>query len=286
MMIDRRTMMLTGLTGCLWSGLCPSIARGCHSKEIVRQCTPVNDGLVQGCVFAKSTNVSGLEFANVKADYWTGRVSSFDDVVIPSSMGRGVVWDDIFWHRSVRRTVEEILNTISRYHFEPDDCVGSYRFHLDGLSSPQETLLSLLDNYSETEVRKIAIIDLQSTGLTTLDWTDLIPSLIAHYDIVVGIAHIFDCHAPEDNPDLTLDFYLPSCVGAAAKHCDALLVTSDALMGASDILSCAVRGFHFCRILEAISAMLVKRTFGAIASVFPSGTAFAISSSTSIHQLP
>jgi hypothetical protein len=110
---------------------------------------------------------------------------------VPKSIGLVAVWDDIFLERSAKPTLDRIELAIARY-FAIDRHGEGCRLSLqlgdvDQLSSllghSFEGLLSA-DRFHDA----VAIVDVDSCGVTSLDWMDFITHLKRIYKLVIGVS--------------------------------------------------------------------------------------------------
>ena len=119
-------------------------------------------------------------------DFWTARVSDSDLSASSPHVQRIVMWDDLFLHRSVHKTVDQIQRAIPTYYgFDCRAKPNGSSFHLAGMNNFDEALAAVFD--AEARAR-IALVDLDSCGVTALNWLQIVPRLRLHYDVVGGFA--------------------------------------------------------------------------------------------------
>jgi hypothetical protein len=123
------------------------------------------------------------------------------------------------------------------------------------------TIARILPNISiESSSLRIALIDIESFGVSRLDWTDILPHLRGHYDLVVGFAH-FPGEGPIHWRAVFGEDIDHSNTWRAVAHCDLSFLTSDALLGFNQILECDVRQPHLNTMLQKLIRALSTTEF-------------------------
>lgn len=99
---------------------------------------------------------------------------------------RILMWDDLFLHRSVHKTVDQIRRAIPTYYgFDCRAKPNGSPFHLAGMNNFDEARAAVFD--AEARAR-IALVDLESSGVTDLNWLQIVPRFRLHYDVAGGFA--------------------------------------------------------------------------------------------------
>jgi hypothetical protein len=203
-------------------------------------------------------------------DFWTFRVSEIESTMLPTLVSRVVVWDDVFSPRSVVKSAKSILDVIPEYYgFNPLLGANSFAFHLEGVTEIGSMATKVLpERVRPFGSRRIALIHIESCGLSRYDWPDILPHLHAHYDLVVGFAH-FAGRGPSHLHELYDGALANSRAWAALACCNLSFLTSDALLGFDDVLDCDVRQpylntllRHLVRALSTID--FVQAVIGAV----------------------
>jgi len=195
-------------------------------------------------------------------DFWTFRVSEIESSDLPPEIGQIVIWDEVFSRRSLAKNVRNIFEALPRYYgFELAASSNTFAFHLDGfgdLSSAVATLLA--DGNSAHPTSSIALIDLNSCGVTRLEWRDILPHLRPHYDLVIGLAH-FAGRGPQDWHVRFGDDEGQSSLRAAIAQCDLAFLTSDASLGFDDMLTHEVRSSPLNKLVHDLIRALSSSDF-------------------------
>jgi hypothetical protein len=159
-----------------------------------------------------------LSSRNALVDLWTARVSDIDMFLLPPGVRRITMWDDLFRSKAIKSEVEKILDYMpSFYGFDCRVKSNGMAFHLAGINSLNDTVGAACFKMGTNAV---AIVDLDSCGVTNIEWHDVLPEMRNHYEIIVGVAH-----GSADNVDwLELggmgdSFFGPSSL-SAMKQCD------------------------------------------------------------------
>lgn len=192
-----------------------------------------DDELLHGCLFATTSGQCVPDDQAVSVDLWSFRVSEIDSSSLPASVGRTVIWDDVFSPRTLTRSVRATLGAVSEwYGFDP--CVGHYSFHLDGLGEIGSHVQAI--NSQRETPASLALIDISSCGLSRIDWPDILPHLRSSYDALVGFAHWSGCGS-----GLCETVAGDPRVGKALAYCDQFLWTDDKMLGLDDEACCNAR---------------------------------------------
>lgn len=91
------------------------------------------DGLLHASLFAPIPAEASPDHACAsKVDVWTFRVSEIDCSSLPSSVGRIIVWDEVFSPRSLRGSVQAMIDAVADwYDLEPG--TADWSLHIHGL---------------------------------------------------------------------------------------------------------------------------------------------------------
>lgn len=203
----------------------PSIALStmqAFARDLQNDGRPVQDsGFLEGCIFACEDPLSPQVGGSAPIDFWTSRVSDIESNHLPTCCRRIVVWDDLFSVRRVSRTLTEIFEAIWRfYEFDARHHPHQAGIHLDQISHLDDVLLSVLSARSRSsQSARMAIIDLDSTGVTSLNWPRIVPHLRAYYDCVVGIGGNTSAVG-----DVELSDHLERRWRASSAHCDLVVL--------------------------------------------------------------
>jgi hypothetical protein len=190
-------------------------------------------------------------------------VSEIDLGSLPAGVNKVVVYDDLFSNSNLfRRFLDAARSIPGLFDLNPADC--TYGFHLDGLGSIDDILAEFTSRPCGTTPTRIAVIDIESCGVTRLDWYDILPSIRSQYDLIVGFHH---------SPGQTMGDWYRCCeetprqnssLIATLKHCDLSFLTSDGLLGLDEIGSsedrCPALTDLLCEILQSLSSpSILKR---------------------------
>ncbi len=216
-----------------------------------------NDGLAELCVIARQPGT----LPNAVIDVWTGQIGTLDLAQLPERFGRVVVWDDVRGDRALSREIADILLAIEEYfRIKPnlDSNASAHLGHSGGLLRSIDKLLhTFKPGYPGAIGRRIAVIDLSSSGLTRLRWQDSIPSLRGYYTWVIGVdfSHPDLCELdaafgpPHGLSDLALD---------AMQACDYWLLASDESISGRVELSTEERSFEFTKSIRDLCDCLAS----------------------------
>jgi hypothetical protein len=247
--IDRRSFV----TGVAVSSL-PSLGYQSPAYACVddSQFTYDHD-LPHGCIFARMEcqSVSNNMPQAPSIDFWTFRVSEIESTTLPTFVSRVVVWDDVFSARNVSSSVTSILDVIPKYYgFNPLLGANSFAFHLEGITEIGSMATKVLpEKVCPFGSQRIALIDIESCGISRYDWPDVLPHLHAHYDLVAGFSH-FPGRGPSHLRKLYDGALDNSRTWAALACCNLSFLTSDALLGIDDVLDCDVRRPYLIALLH------------------------------------
>jgi hypothetical protein len=186
-------------------------------------------------------------------DVWTSRVRDFE-LDLPAYAARIVLWDDLFSPDAPAAEIEDARQRLADTF---------------GIDRPGETALALcpdrgsLRSAVECVVgtpadrgRRIAVIDVGSTGPTDLSWKDILPAARPHYDLVIGMAYV-----PLAGPRTWSAWLADNDMGdglVRMQHgqlalCDVAVLTSDGLLGLGEGVDPGVRR---TRVGEAMSRFI------------------------------
>ena len=148
---------------------------------------PANDGLTEICVIARQPGA----LPKPVIDVWTSQIGELDIRQLSDRLGRVVVWNDIRGDRALSREIANIASAIDEYFGIKINLDTNATAHLGHFSGPFLSNNKLLHIFTPSDrdaiERRIAVIDLSSTGLTRLRWLDIIPSLRRYYALVIGV---------------------------------------------------------------------------------------------------
>jgi hypothetical protein len=181
-------------------------------------------------VFYKSVDLLYSQ-APIAIDVWAMRVNGTYPGSLPKNTGRVFVWDELFWRdRPFDDQIRGVLKGIKNYLDPEPHSNSSYRCHLDTTDNLAGTISDLLQpQLFGKAVKKIALIDLGSTGPTPLMWSDIIPSLRNNYDLVIGFASMYGRGFSDEEAFFESSYW--------TRHsyemflCDIVCLTSDGLLG-------------------------------------------------------
>ena len=182
--IPRRRFLASLLTASLGAS---TFSTSFADAAVRRRAFVQDDGdLSAGCVLAweRKDRCDGL------IDFCTARVSDIDPTTFSSCVQRVVLWDDVFSRRAVQKSVDAIKAVIPKY-FGFDCCVApnGFALHLQGLNTIDQTFARAFEAKDRDSKRaRTALIDLDSCGVTALDWPQVFPSLRDQYDHIIGVA--------------------------------------------------------------------------------------------------
>jgi hypothetical protein len=174
-------------------------------------------------------------------DLWTFRVSEIETSTLPASVGRVIVWDDLFSPRTLTRSVKSILEVFPEwYGFDP--LLGRCSFHLDGFSEIGPVIQAVLPAATGLiRSHRLALIDVESCGVSRIDWPDILLHLRNSYDVVIGFAHFVG--RGRSHPHELFDGILDnSRTSNILDCCDFAFWTSDALLGFDEVPDYEARG--------------------------------------------
>lgn len=269
-----RRRFLSGLTT---TALAPLLALS-HSVASSADDTLADEAeFAHGCVFARKESARSVPSKTPLIDFWTFRLSEIDPAHLPAHVSPIVVWDEVFAPRQTKQTLQRIVFAISRfYEFEPRMPPNAVAFYLDEKTAMGPTISSLLSNGASTSTRsRIALIDLQSCGLSRLGWRQIIPHLKVHYDLVVGFTH-HPGRGPNDWTGQFDDEIGNSDSSWAMRHCAYRFETSDTLLGYNDMLECEQRHIPLNALLHSLADALSSLDFRQAIASTGSGRSFAI----------
>jgi hypothetical protein len=269
--IITRRNFLAGAGACSLSPVIP-IMRWSGSHAII-----VDDAEIQhGCIFARmdreqSTTADTLITPSI--DFWSFRVSEIECAALPRSVGRIIVWDDVFSSRSVLNGVKSILNVFPKhYGFDPFLGTNSCSFHLDSFGEIGPTAEAVLSGTTGP------IIDIESCGVSRFDWPEILPNLRNCYAVVVGFAH-FVGRGPNHLEELCDGAPDNSRTSEALACCDLSFFTSDGLLGFHEVPDYESRSPLLTALVHDLIHALSAIDFVRALPGLPKATQFAVSRS-------
>jgi hypothetical protein len=198
-----------------------------------RTLTQDDRGLSAGCLLAweNKDHRDGL------IEFWTMRASDIDSTTFSADVQRVVLWDDVFWLKAIRERAHEIKAAIPKHFgFHPRVQPNGFVFHADGVNTFDQALAQVFEAKSRGQkCARTAIIDLDSCGVTALDWSQILPNLRGQYDLIVGVAHATHlCISPvELRPIGTGGSFIYDSTWGNMQKCDFSVVYSDTLLSAN-----------------------------------------------------
>ncbi|MDA9435237.1 hypothetical protein XH88_26220 [Bradyrhizobium sp. CCBAU 51627] len=213
----------------------------------------LDDELRHGCLFATTSGQCFPDDQAVSVDLWSFRVSEIDSSSLPASVGRTVIWDDVFSLRSLTRSVGAALSAVTEW-YEFDPCVGQFSFHLDGHGHIGLHVRAI--NSQREASASLALIDISSCGLSRIDWPDILPHARESYDGVVGFAHWssygpVSCETVAGNPRIR----------KALAYCDQFFWTDDKMLGLDEEACCNARSPPLNSVVQDLVRALSAKGF-------------------------
>jgi hypothetical protein len=204
-------------------------------------------------------------------------VSEIESATLPDNVSRVVVWDDVFSSGNVTKDVESILDVIPQYYgFNPLIGANSLAFHLEGFTEIGSIATKRLpEKVCASSYQRIALIDIDSCGISRYDWPDILPRLHSRYDLIIGFVH-FVGRGPAHLRKLCDEVLDNSRTWAALACCNLSLLTSDGLLGFNDVLDCDVRQPYLNAFLHDIIHALSTKDFVQAFTVASSAPFFGI----------
>lgn len=225
--IPRRRFLASLLTAPLGAS---TFSTSFADAAVQRRASVQDVYLSAGCVLAweRQDRCDGL------IDFWTARVSDIDPTTFSSCVQRVVLWDDVFSRRAVQKSVDEIKAVIPTY-FGVDCRVSpnGSAFYAEGTNTFYQTLAQIFEAKALEQRRaRTALIDLDSCGVTALDWPQILPSLRGKYDLIVGVAHATNfCTSPGKlRPIGSGGSFIYESTWGNMQKCDFSVVYSDTLL--------------------------------------------------------
>lgn len=162
-------------------------------------------------------------------DFWTFRVSEIETSTLAAFVGRVIIWDDLFSPRTLARSVKSVFEVFPEwYGFDP--LLGRCSFHLDGFSEIGPVTQAVLPaTTGPIRSHRLALIDVESCGVSRIDWPDILPHLRNSYDVVIGFAH-FAGRGPGHLYELYDGALDNSRTSDTLACCDLSFWTSDSLL--------------------------------------------------------
>jgi len=235
--VATRRSFFAGVGACTLFPLIP-IGRESSAHSNAGNSIIADEGaLPHGCIFARMDGKQSHpdnEHTAPSIDFWTFRVSEIETCTLPASVGRVIVWDDLFSPRTLSRSVKSILEFFPElYGFDP--FLGRWSFHLDGFSNIRHvTRAALPATTGPIRSPRLALIDVESCGLSRIDWPDILPQLRNSYDVVIGLAH-FAGQGPSHPHELCDGVLDNARTSKTLACCDFSFWTSDYLLGFGEV---------------------------------------------------
>lgn len=243
MTIITRRNFLAGAGTCSLSPVIP-FTRWSGSHTEMGEAIVANEyELLHGCIFARmdgKRSSSGDAFTAPSIDFWTFRVSEIESSTLPASVARVIIWEDVFLPRTLARGVRSILEVVPEW-YGLDPLLGRCSFHIDGFSEIGPVAKAVLPaTTGPIRYHRLALIDVESCGVSRIDWPDVLPHLRNSYDLIIGFAHFVGrgpshrlelCDGPLDN----------SRIANTLACCDLSFWTSDYLLGFDEVLDWKTR---------------------------------------------
>jgi hypothetical protein len=164
----------SGFRCCFGSAFSSSFARTKSCSSLAALCLAQDDkDLSAGCVVAWESH----DRCGDLIDFWTARASDVDPTTFSSCVQRVVLWNDVFLLRAVQKSVDEIKAAIPKYFgFDCRVAPNGFALHLEGLNTVDQTLVRAFEAKDRDSKRaRTALIDLDSCGVTALDWPQILP---------------------------------------------------------------------------------------------------------------
>lgn len=243
MTIISRRNFLAGAGTCSLSPVIPFTRWSGSHTEMGEAIIANEDEPLHGCIFARmdgkrSSSDDALSAPSI--DFWTFRVSEIESNTLAASVGRVIIWDDLFSPRTLARSVKSILEAFPEwYGFDP--LLGRCSFHIDGFSEIGPAAQAVLPATTESSrSHRVALIDVESCGLSRIDWPDVLPHLRNSYDLIIGFAH-FAGRGPSHPLELRDGALDNSRNANTLACCDLSFWTSDSLLGFDEELDYEAR---------------------------------------------
>jgi len=201
------------------------------------------DELLHGCIFARmdgkrSSSDDALSAPSI--DFWTFRVSEIESSALAASVGRVIIWDDLFSPRTLARSVKSVLEAFPEW-YGLDPLLGRCSFHIDGFSEIGPVAKAVLPaTTGPIGSLRLALIDVASCGDSRIDWPDLLPHLHNSHDLIIGFAH-FAGRGPSHPLELYDGPLDNSRIANTLACCDFSFWTSDYLLGFDEVLDWETR---------------------------------------------
>lgn len=254
-----RRQFLQGLNAALATCAIPSST---HSAAASIVCTTrPRLASTEGCIFVRDLGRKAQGNLGT-LDLWTARVSIVDLRSLPADLNKVVVYDDVFSNSNLYRQFRDAARSIPSL-FDLNRASCSYGFHLNGLTNVEDILAEFSFRPSGTPSTRIAVIDIESCGVTRLEWHDILPVIRSQYDLIVGFHHSLGetmgdwdrfCEEP-----VRQDTYLIETL----KCCDLSFLTSDGLLGLGGIDASEDSGPPLtnllCEILPCLSSPSIRK---------------------------
>lgn len=226
--------------------------------------------------------------SDVSVDFWTARVSEIETSRSCSLIKRVLVWDDVFPLRGSTERANDNRSGIERF-FGSDYRVSQNgsAFHPARLIELDQTIAHVLHaKRHEQKFARICLLDVDSYGVTGLEWADILPFLRSHYELIVGVAHGHYEDARENEfPEFWGSFEGGNCLFLhRSRHvlmgCDVAVVTSDYMISGQELdpsLRAGLWGDLVVRLARTLSDSASRR---ALAGSPERTRAFAIQNGT------
>lgn len=165
------------------------VIRGLTTSIIVQWtprafCAPAqaaDEGLAEFCLFAWEDAGS----TETSVDFWTAQLGMVETNHLPSHARVIATWSDVCLQRAFHSQLPRVSRAIEDYYGIGVRSDGSNSEpHLHRVSELTATLASVC---SKASIGPVAVVDIASCGLSSLDWADIIPLLKQSYRNVVCV---------------------------------------------------------------------------------------------------
>lgn len=229
-----RRKLITGAGALSVASAIPAIAqveKACKSASV----TGDGDGLLHAILFVTIPGEALPAYASAsRIDVWTYRVSEIDCGSLPAFAGRIILWDEVLSPRSLRRSVQAMINGVAGW-YDLRTRTADWSFHVQGLGEIGVHVKAAVSPEQVDGSHRVALIDVTSCGLSRIDWPDILPFLRASYDVVVGFAHV------PGRKRLRGEDSCGQRMANVLARCDVALWTNDVLLGFDQAVDCYTR---------------------------------------------
>jgi hypothetical protein len=205
-------------------------------------------------------------------------VSEIESTHLPPDLNRIIIWDDVFSSRNVLKGVKSIMKVFPEYYgFDP--LLGTNRCSFHGFSKIGPVIQRVLPATTGTiGCQRLALIDVESCGVSRIDWHDILPHLRTSYDFIIGFAH-FAGRGPSNLQELCDGAFENSRTLNALGCCDLSFCTSDSLLGFDEALDYEARAPVLTALVNDLVHVLTATNLVWTLAGMPKVTQFVVSSS-------